>query len=93
MDEDRSRAGIGEGGDVAVGMREHQVDAEREAGRLPRHGDDIRAEAEIRDEVPVHDIEMEGIGPGGFGASRLRRQGSHVCRKQGRKDDDRFHGV
>src|SRR5215212_2137923 len=55
-------AGFGEGGEVRVGRRDHQVDVERLLGDAADGADHHRADGEIRHEVAVHDIDVDPVG-------------------------------
>lgn len=88
VDGDVVGAGFGEGFDVLVGVGQHQVGVEEEVTvELAEVGHGLRAEAEVGDEVPVHDIEVEPPGPGGGGGLKGVAEGSVVARKdRGGKD-------
>ena len=70
LDVDRQDVGPGlrEVGEVALGLDDHQVDVE-EGSRLlaegPERLDDERPDRDVRDEPPVHDVDVEPVGPGG----------------------------
>ena len=51
-------SGSGEGLDVAVRMAEHQVHIEVQLCQRTQVRDDLRTEADVGHEVPVHDIDV-----------------------------------
>lgn len=62
MDRDEIRAGIEKGIHVAVRIIQHQVGVEKQAWvAFTQIGNSLWPETEIRDEMPVHDIEMEPL--------------------------------
>ena len=72
VDLDRLRAGGGERLKVEVGTGEHQVDVAKEAWcDAAAERDDVWAEGEVRHEVRVHDVDVQGVGAGRLGAADL----------------------
>ena len=71
---------------VTVRAAQHQVDVERDADALPHGLDDGRAHAQVRHEVPVHDVKVQGIPAGGLRPAGLLRQMTHVSGEQRWKD-------
>ena len=64
MDGDDVGAGLGEGVEEGVDRRDHQMDVERlgrvRAERLHHR----RADGDVRDEMAVHDVDVDPVGAG-----------------------------
>ena len=60
------RPGLDEIRDIAVGVRDHQVDVEGQAGRTTDSFHHQGTHGDIGDEVPVHDVDMDPVGTGVF---------------------------
>ncbi len=82
---------LGEGGDVVVRPVEHQVDIEdRRRARTDRRDRD-GAEADIRHEDAVHDIEVQPLRARRVHGGRLFSQTPEVTRQERRRDRNRLH--
>ena len=57
------RSGLGELGDKGIGVCDHEVDVERQLGDFSERRHDRRTDGQIRHKMPVHDIDMEEVGP------------------------------
>jgi hypothetical protein len=44
-----------------LGILDHQVDVERQPRRLPQRGNHRGSHRQVRDEVPVHDVDMKEV--------------------------------
>ncbi len=64
VDRDRVAAGVEELLDVAARLADHQVRVERELRPRSEVLDGLGAERQVRDEVAVHDVEMDAVGTG-----------------------------
>ena len=64
VERDRVAAGVEVLVDVAAGLADHQVGVERDLGPRPQRLDRLRAERQVRDEVGVHDVEVDAIRAG-----------------------------
>jgi ribulose-phosphate 3-epimerase len=84
-------AGLGERGHVAVGMAEHQVHVEVQLRQRTEVGDDLRAEADVGHEVPVHDVDVQPAESGRLDRADALREGAVVGGEEGRCDDGRVH--
>ncbi len=62
-------AGFGEGRQIGVGRRDHQMAVERFVGAVADRADHRRAEGDVGHEVPVHHVEMDPVGAGRATAS------------------------
>lgn len=87
MDGDRIASGISEGVDIADGVLYHQVGVEEAVGAAADGSDGLGAECDVRNEHPVHHIEVDPIGSGGGGAGDLFAKPGEVCRQYGRGDE------
>ena len=76
-------AGLGEGGEVGIDRADHQVHVERQAGVRAQRLQHQRAEAEVGDEMAVHDVEVQPVGAGGLDRLRPRRAGGRSRRPAG----------
>jgi hypothetical protein len=79
VDRDRVRPGLAELRDVGVGPLDHQVNVERQRGGRARRRDDQRADGEVRDEVAVHHVDVNPVGPGGGNGGDLLAQAAEVA--------------
>ena len=79
-DEIGPRPGIGL--DPALGLLDHQVEVEREPGALLDGLDDGRSDRQVRDEVAVHDVDVDLVGAGGL----HQRHGVAECGEVGGQD-------
>jgi hypothetical protein len=89
---DVASAGLGVAGRPALGVLDHQVAIERHGAHPLDRLDDRQAEGQVRDEVRVHDVDVDPVGVGD--GLRLVGQPGEVRREQAR-GDHRFpgHGV
>ena len=62
VERDRVAAGVEVLLDVAAGLADHQVRVERQLRPAAEVLDGLRAEREVRDEVAVHDVEVDPVG-------------------------------
>jgi hypothetical protein len=63
MEGDRVATRLDELVDEPAGLADHQVCVERQLRPRSDALDHLRTECQVRDEVPVHDVEMDPIGP------------------------------
>lgn len=91
VDRDHVGAGLGEGINEPVGVQEHQVDVEKEAGFPVEGGDDFGAEGEVGDEVAVHDVDMEPAQAELFNEAGGVEQVSVISRQNGGCEDMRMN--
>ena len=54
-----------------IGMLDHEMDIERQSRELANNRDDSRAEGNVIDEMPVHDIDVEHFDPSFFNAPNV----------------------
>src|SRR5208283_568222 len=59
LDGDHVGAGLGEDGDVVVGVLDHEMTVEGELGDGADGLDHGRAEGDVGDEVAVHDVDVD----------------------------------
>ena len=57
------RSRVGEGLEIATGLRDHEMRLERKAGHPTKRADDDRADRDVRHEVPVHDVDVNPVRP------------------------------
>ena len=82
MQADVVGAGVDEGVQIGIDRRDHQVDVERQFGVLAQGRQHGRAEADVRDEMAVHDVQMQPIGAGGFDSADLLPQPAEIGGEQ-----------
>ncbi|GAA2794789.1 hypothetical protein GCM10020219_077580 [Nonomuraea dietziae] len=51
-----------EGADPDVGVRDHEMDLDRQLGPLAHGGDEVGTEQQLRGEMPVGDVDVEAVG-------------------------------
>ena len=73
-------------------MRHHQVDVDRTVGDPPKRADHRRAEGDVGDEIPVHDVHVHPLGAAGDRRLDLVAQAGQVGAEHAGRDD-RVHGV
>ena len=64
MDGDVVAAGLGEGLEIGVAGRDHQMHVEDLLGVRAHRLDDVGAEGDVGHEMPVHHVEMDPVGAG-----------------------------
>jgi hypothetical protein len=57
-------ASLGEGFEIRVARRDHQMHVDGFFGQRPQRLDDRRADRNVRHEVPVHHVDMDPVGAG-----------------------------
>src|SRR3546814_758740 len=62
MDGDRVRARLGEGFEIRIDRRDHQMDVEGLAGVGAQRLHHRRADRDVGDEMPVHHVDMDPVG-------------------------------
>src|SRR5580765_6814326 len=83
MDGNPSDAGFRECGDEFVGLFDHQVAIERDPGDLAKRGDHGRADRKIRNEMAVHDVDVENSGSALDGGLRFFAESCEISRENG----------
>ncbi len=92
VDQDVIGPCLDEVGDVGIDRRDHHVHVERQLGVRPQRCQHRRAEADIRHEMPVHDVEMQPVGTGGLDRRDLLSEPGEVGGEQAGGDGDVGHG-
>ena len=90
MDRDVVGAGAGEVGDIPLGAGDHQMDIDRQRGRLADDLDDRRPQRQVRHEVAVHDVDVDPVHSGVLHGPHLVREMTEVSGKD--RGGDLFHG-
>ena len=80
MDAEPVGARISEGGDELVGVIDHQVAVERQAGTFAQAGHHGWTDGDVGDEVAVHDVDVDGGAATALGRGNLVGQ---VCEIRG----------
>ena len=75
--------------EITVGLGDHQVNFKGDRAQRPEPAHDHRPERNIRDEMPVHDVDMNPIGSRGDNLLNLVRQVGQIGRKDRRCQLDR----
>ena len=78
-------------GDELVGLLDHQVTIERDPGDLAKRGDHGRADRKIRNEMAVHDVDVENGGSALDGGLRVFAEPCEVSGEDGRSEFDHGH--
>ncbi len=84
-------AGLREGVHVPLRVLDHQVHVDRERGRALRRRRDHGADGDVGDEVPVHHVHVDPVGPALLGLADLLAQAGEVGRKDGGRDQQGAH--
>ena len=61
-----SEPALGEGFDVLLGISNHDVCLQRQLRHLTQRANDHRTDRDVRDEVSVHDVDVNAVRPGKF---------------------------
>ena len=56
--------GFVEQGDEGPGVLDHEMDVDGQARLAPDGRDELGAEGQVGHEVPVHDVDVDEVGPG-----------------------------
>lgn len=83
-------AGFRECRDEFVGSFDHQVTIERDPDDLAKRGDHGRADRKIRNEMAVHDVDVENSGSALDGGLRIFAEPREVSGENGGSEFD--HG-
>ena len=73
---------------IRIDRRDHQVDVERQFGVLAQGSQDGRAEAHVRNEMAVHDVQMQPIGAGRFDRGDFLPQPAEIGGQQAWSNGD-----
>ena len=82
-------AGFGEGFEIGIARRDHQMHVERLLGVRPDRFDDVRADRNVRHEMAVHDVDMDPVGAGGIDRAHLLAELGEIGGQDRRRDDER----
>jgi hypothetical protein len=88
MDGNPIDAGLRKCGDEFVGSFDHQVTIKGDPGDLAKRGDHGRADRKIRNEMAVHDVDVENSGSALDGSSRIFAEPCEVRRENGGSEFD-----
>ena len=66
--------------DVALGIADHQVDIQGQAGGPAQGPGDRRADGDIGDEMPVHDVHVDPVDAGLLRFPNVLRQAAEIRR-------------
>ena len=81
-------AGLGEGLEIGIAGRDHQMRVEDLLGVRAHRLDDIGTVGNVGDEMPVHHVEMDPVGAGGIDGADLVAQLGEIGRQDRRRDDE-----
>ena len=87
VDGDVVCSGLDEAVEEVVRAIDHEVDVEEDVVGAVDGGDELRAEADVIDEVAVHDIEVEPVDACADGAGAFVGETAPVGGEEGRGDD------
>ena len=82
VEDERVPAGFRKSRGVLRRMLDHQVNVERQRGAAADGLDKGRSEGDVRNEMPVHYVEVEGVRPRGFRRTDRARQVGEVGREE-----------
>jgi hypothetical protein len=89
MHGDDVRAGLGEGFEIRIARRDHQVHIEHFPGVGAQRLHHIGADRDVGHEVPVHDIDMNPIRTGRIDGAHLVAELCEVGGQDRRRYDER----
>src|SRR6059058_4590174 len=76
-----------------IGVLDHEMDVERQICELANNRDDSRAEGNVIDEMSIHDVAMNPIGPGLLNPANFIGQSGKIGGEDGWGDKDPMHGA
>ena len=82
-------AGLGEGLEIGIAGRDHQVHVEHLPGVRAQRLHHVRADGDIRHEVAVHDVDVDPVGAGGIDRAHLLAELGEVGGQDRRGDEQR----
>src|SRR5690606_2234143 len=88
MDADDVGARLRETLDVAGGLRDHQMDIERQLCHLSRCSNNRSSPGDVGYKVPIHYVDMDIVGSARFDVFDLVRQVSKIGAQNGGSDED-----
>src|SRR5262252_4014085 len=94
VDRDDIGSGLGEGFEVRIARRDHQMDVERLFGVWTDRANDVGPNGNVWDKMAVHDIDMDPIGAGGVDRAYFLAEFCKIGGQDRRRDDERTrHGI
>jgi hypothetical protein len=84
--------GGGEGLQIGVDRRDHQVNVERLGGVRAQGLHHHRADRDVGDEVAVHHVDMDPVGPGGVNRAHFLAQAGKIGGEDRRRNQRHRHG-
>ena len=88
MHRDDVGAGGGEGLDIWIAGRNHQMHVERLLGMRTERLDHVGADGDVRHKMAVHHIDMDPVAAGGVDGAHFLAEPGKIGREDGRGDDD-----
>lgn len=80
---------LGEGFEIGIARRDHEMDVERLLGDGPQRLHDVGADGDVRHEMPVHHVDMDPVGAGRLDGADLFAEAREVRRQDGGRDQER----
>ena len=81
VNDERVRTGLGEGFEKLVGVVDHEMHFEGQPRDGPQPLDDDRAEGQVGNEVAVHYVDVNSVGPPLLRLAHLLCQAGHIGRE------------
>ena len=88
MDRDVIAAGLGEGFEIGIAGRDHQMRVEDLLGVRAHRLDDVGAVGNVGNEMSVHHVEMDPVGAGRIDGADLFAELGEIRRQDRRRDDE-----
>jgi hypothetical protein len=85
--------GGGEGLQVGIGRRDHQMHVDRHRDVRPQGLHHVRAEGDVGHEMAVHHVHVQPVGAGGLDGAAFLAETGEVRREDGRSDDRGGHAL
>src|SRR5204863_5306001 len=76
-----------------ISVLDPEMDVERQICELANNRDDSRAEGNVIDEMSIHDVAMNPIGPGLLNPANFIGQSGKIGGEDGWGDKDPMHGA
>jgi hypothetical protein len=88
MHRDVIAARLGESFEIGIARRNHQMGVEDLPGVRAHRLDDVGAIGNVRNEMPVHHVEMDPVGAGGIDGADFFAEFGEIRRQDRRRDDE-----
>src|SRR5262245_56803925 len=90
-DDNHISSSLSKGFNIILGIRNHQMGFERCLSAAPYSFDDQRPHRNVRNEVTIHNVDLDAPGTSRFGFAYLFTETSEICGQDRRNDLNHSH--